>query len=555
MADDGSILADRKDVAMSRRRVWVILLAILLLGGILRVAYFGKAPPGLNQDEAVNAWNAYCLLKTGKDMVGVSWPIFYMRGIGGYWSPLYIYLSIPFQAIGGLSIAMTRAPAVFFGIATIALIYYVGKRLFNDKVGLLAALLLAVNPWHFQQSRWGHESSIAALLGLTPLALMLWANIIPITNKAARPVAAGIAGIVSGVCCYGYQPVRVFVPVFLFLIVLLNIRQWLQELKKPKQLFAIIIFIIGFAAIFGPLAWQHIFHPEWINRHFLFQTERFGAVGPYESIRNSMVRYIQHFSPDFLFGPLDYISPPDKGLLDWYMAPLLLAGLIMIIIKSRKSISAMVILAFIAAYPVGDILVWEPPLSAFRSFAGSGGIILLAAMGGIYPIEWLWKRYKTPGYITAGVFAVIMVISSISYFHSFFGFCNNKNNEIRVKFNPDLVEACQWLKPRLGEYDAVIFSPIGVTHIIAVVTLEYDPNRWLSEPREFVTNDEWDSYTRFCKIYISLDAFSNADLKYRPGHILIIFRPGEIMLEGIENNIIHKIIGPDGTEALWLCVI
>jgi len=55
--------------------VWVVLLLILVLGGFLGVIYFGKAPPGLNQDEAVNAWNAYCLLKTGQDQVGVRWPV------------------------------------------------------------------------------------------------------------------------------------------------------------------------------------------------------------------------------------------------------------------------------------------------------------------------------------------------------------------------------------------------------------------------------------------------------------------------------------------------
>ena len=56
-----------------------LLLAILLVGGALRLWRLGESPPGLNVDEAANAWNAYCLLKTGIDQYGVSWPIFCAR--------------------------------------------------------------------------------------------------------------------------------------------------------------------------------------------------------------------------------------------------------------------------------------------------------------------------------------------------------------------------------------------------------------------------------------------------------------------------------------------
>jgi len=528
------------------------LLSIVVLGGGLRLAKFGESPPGLNQDEAVNAWNAQCLLKTGKDQVGVSWPIFYMRGIGGNWSPLYIYLSIPFQAIGGLSITTTRAPAVFFGIVSIAVIYYAGKRLFNEKAGLLAALLLALSPWHFQQSRWGHESSIAALLGLTPLALMLWSNIIPINNKAPRLLAAGVTGVVTGICCYGYQPVRVFICVFLFLIFLLNLRRFAQELKKPKYLAAVIVFIIGFGVIFGPLAWQYIFHPEGVNRGFLFQPKRFGTVGLYESVRNTLIRYVEHYGPGFLCKPVDYISPPNKGLIEFYLLPMLAAGFITVIIRFRKSMQARIVLAFMLAYPMGDILIWDEALSTMRSFAGSGGFILLAALGGVSVLEWFWRRYKAATAAAAGILAVIITISSVSYFTSFYTDCNRSNENYDQKFYSNIVEAFQWLKPRYDEYDAVLFSYFGVTELVAMVTMEYEPKRWFSEPIEYDSYGEWDYYTRVGKMYFYPD---NIPAGCRPGHILLIIRPGEITLPEIEQQVIHKIYRPDGTEALWLCII
>jgi 4-amino-4-deoxy-L-arabinose transferase-like glycosyltransferase len=556
--------ADKKGGVFGRWPVWVILVLILVLAGFLRVIYFGKAPSGLNQDEAVNAWNAYCLLKTGQDQVGVRWPVFYMRGIGGNWSPLYIYLLIPFEMIGGLSITTARVPAVVFGLLAIAVIYYVGKRLFGEKAGLAAALLLTLNPWHFQQCRWGHECNIAALLGLTPLAMMLWANIIPVDSRRPRLFAAALAGIVTGICCYGYQPVRVFVPVFLFLTVLLNGPTWWRNLKKPKHLPAYLAFIIAFVAIFAPLAWQYIFHPEGINRHFLFQSERFGSVGLCESIKFTLVRYIQHFNLNFLFAPVDYLSPSGKGLFQWYMLPLLMAGLITLTARFKTSVSVRVLLAFVLAYPAGDCLVWSLPLSTLRSFVGLGGIVLLAALGTVSAGGWLWKRYRVFTVLTTGVLVAAITISSISYFQTFFKFCRN-DADLHQKFHIGLVEAYQWLRPRFDDYDAIIFTQFNMANMVGAVTLGYDPNRWFSEPREVTTVGEWDHYTRCGKMYFMCEAIfpsfwhfmtkSLSDGQYRPNHVLLIIRPGEVMLPDPNEQILHKIIGPDGKEVLWLCVI
>ena len=92
------------------------LLIILFLAAALRLYKLGESPPGLNQDEAVNAWNAYCLLKTGTDQFGVSWPIFYTKAFGGNNSTLFMYTLIPFQALGGMSIFTTRLPGALCGV-------------------------------------------------------------------------------------------------------------------------------------------------------------------------------------------------------------------------------------------------------------------------------------------------------------------------------------------------------------------------------------------------------------------------------------------------------
>ncbi len=118
--------------AVARKLEIAVLIVILLGAAALRLADRRQSPPGLNQDEAANAWNAWCLLNTGRDQAGVRWPLFYLRALGSNYTPLNIYLLVPIQAIGGMNVWTTRAPAAFGGILTVLLIWFVGRRLIDE---------------------------------------------------------------------------------------------------------------------------------------------------------------------------------------------------------------------------------------------------------------------------------------------------------------------------------------------------------------------------------------------------------------------------------------
>jgi 4-amino-4-deoxy-L-arabinose transferase-like glycosyltransferase len=133
--------------------------AILVLAAVLRLAALDQTPPPIHADEAPNAWNAYTLLKTGKDQYGVSWPIFYIRAFGDYRTASYAYALVPFQSLGGMNVWTTRLPAAFGGIISVLLSYLIAARFFGVPTALVAAAMLALNPWHLQISRWGHEAS------------------------------------------------------------------------------------------------------------------------------------------------------------------------------------------------------------------------------------------------------------------------------------------------------------------------------------------------------------------------------------------------------------
>src|SRR5690348_12129027 len=99
------------------------LLYIFLLGVFLRFYDLGSIPAGFFRDEAAKGYNAYCLLETGKDVDGNSWPMF-TRELTTFNTAVYSYLTIPFIAIFGLNEFAVRFPAALFASLTILTTYW-----------------------------------------------------------------------------------------------------------------------------------------------------------------------------------------------------------------------------------------------------------------------------------------------------------------------------------------------------------------------------------------------------------------------------------------------
>ncbi|KKQ43486.1 MAG: hypothetical protein US60_C0001G0001, partial [Microgenomates group bacterium GW2011_GWC1_37_8] len=121
----------------------IALLLIILLSFIVRVVGIGKYPVGFTQDEASFGYDAYSLLKTGKDQWGVSFPLV-LRSFGDFKLPLYTYLTVPSVAIFGLNEFATRLPNAIFGALAVLATYLMVLEFTKDKkLALVSALFLA----------------------------------------------------------------------------------------------------------------------------------------------------------------------------------------------------------------------------------------------------------------------------------------------------------------------------------------------------------------------------------------------------------------------------
>jgi 4-amino-4-deoxy-L-arabinose transferase-like glycosyltransferase len=532
---------------------WLLLVLILTASAILRLWNLDEMPAGLHVDEAANAWNAYCLLKTGSDQHGVHWPVFYLRAFGDNRSSLFAYALLPIQAIGGLSVWTTRLLAVLGGILTVFLIYWVGTKLFGGRVGLAAAAMLALNPWHLQQSRWGHEASLVPLLTLLPVTVLLWAQL-PFRgglNLQFQPLKAALAGAVIGICCYGYPAVRVFLPVFLVAVLIVSWGDWWNQLKTYRGMMASILLILSLAATLGPLLWKHLTDPE-INKRAITTQVWADSDSLGTRIQKVLGRYPGHFGLDFLFlnGDKDIAlsPPPQTGLFLWDSIVWMILGVIVLFKTLVTSWASRILAVWLITYPVGDLLHHHVSLHSLRSLPGLCALVLLAALGMIHAGQWLWMRDRKVRWIV--IFLVTSVVAALNarFLDRFYrGFYQSPDKQ-NVLYADDLLKASQWLKPQLSGAEAVFCTSRMIAHpyIYTLIGMQYDPGQWLRDQRELVkgplangdyaNEEECVSYGKMHFIVgeFHAGALDRLSKNNSSDRVIFIVRPGEF---GLENKI------------------
>jgi 4-amino-4-deoxy-L-arabinose transferase-like glycosyltransferase len=156
----------------------IIVIFLAALG--LRIFSANAVPPSINWDEASLGYNAFSILRTGRDEWGRVMPLTF-EAFGDYKLPGYIYTLIPFIAIFGLNEFAVRLPSILFGSLSVVFLFLIVLELSKKRSwALLSALFLVISPWHFFLSRIALEANLAFsffLIGLYFLIAGLKKNI------------------------------------------------------------------------------------------------------------------------------------------------------------------------------------------------------------------------------------------------------------------------------------------------------------------------------------------------------------------------------------------
>jgi len=244
----------------------LILAGIVILAAVLRLYDIGKLPNGLHWDEQDTGYQAYSLLKTGKDYFGNTLPLF-PHSFADFRTPVFIYSSVPIVKFLGLTPFSVRLPSAISGVLSVILIFYLAKQLWNWKTGQLASLVLALSPWHILYGRQSVECNI-----MLPYLLL---SLITFYKGLKNPRWLVLSGLFFGLTSATYSPAKFFAPVLL--IALFIIHYSLFKNISRKILFKSIFL---FSLIFIPILIQSTFGPAGTRFHDLsiFTDPQVGAV-------------------------------------------------------------------------------------------------------------------------------------------------------------------------------------------------------------------------------------------------------------------------------------
>ena len=131
--------------------------------------------------------------------------------------PFY-FLLLRFWVVLGETEYALRAFSAFVGVITIPVVFILGRRLFNEKVGLIAAILLSLNAWHIRYSEEVAGYSLLTLLvtisGMAWLTAIehpswkIWAGYVAVTTAAIYTHHFAILAPMAFVCSLLFLPRR-----------------------------------------------------------------------------------------------------------------------------------------------------------------------------------------------------------------------------------------------------------------------------------------------------------------------------------------------------------
>lgn len=359
-----------------------LLLVILLLAALLRLWKLDQVPINLFGDEVDVGYQAYSLLKTGRDYMGQFLP-FYIHSLSEWRAPLFIYSTIPTVLVFGLNEWGVRLSSAVFGILGVYLIYLLGKRLYSERVGLIAALSLAILPWHIHYSRAAFEVTLLLVLLLSG-TLLFWG-----AKTSARVITSAI---LFALTPYTYSTAVIFTPLYMLLLTFLS-RKIIGRKELVSFFVAAVVVAVPFIqiTIFGPAAGRFSLLSVFNNDRILDEiniertetglaTERLfhnKLVGWGEIIASN---YVRSFSPEFLFVHGDQNprhSVPGVGVFYWGSLIFLLVGFYKLISDKNRA----VLVGWLLLSPIPASLTVDGANHATRLFLMIPPLVLATAIG------------------------------------------------------------------------------------------------------------------------------------------------------------------------------
>lgn len=536
-----------------KKNIFIFLL-IILLAAFLRFFKLADFPPGLYSDEAALGYNAFSVLQTGKDEYGKSWPLTF-QSFGDYKPPLSVYFIMPAVALFGLDEFSVRLPFALFGVLSVVLIYFLALEIFQkikekQLIAQIAALLLAVSPWHLHQSR------CAMLVGLEVFFNAL--GVYLFLQGLKRSYFYALSALSFSLAVYAYYGSRITSPLIILVLIIFYRKIFFKNFKN------ILIFLSGFIILL-PLFWAIYQDPQTLLGRARFMSifydknvwgqlweartldgpasnpllTRFFHNKPFYYLKDFIKRYLQHFNTDFLFVKGELTAPfqiPGMGVLYLLDLPFLIIALLTIFRQKLKNLQ--LIVYWLLVSPVVAALTFMTPASN-RSFNLVFPLYLLLSWG----IFTFLQRFPRLKYRLLLVFVVYLPFIGFYLYQYYI----NIPRQIPQKWYYGKRELVEEIGKLQDGFEKVVLSDKGgPPYIFLLFFQKYPPeNYWQSvKVNSEITQLGWGHIDSFDKYQMPRD-FDWEKIEKKENVLYVTF--GEEV--GDDYKILKKVYFPDGQVA------
>lgn len=379
---------------------------------------------------------------------------------------IFAYFQNPLMQLPGVDFFTgIRLVSVVFGTLTIPAVYGLGRALFDRRLALLAAAVLAFFPAHIHFSRLSMNNIADPLFGTLAFAGLVWGL------RYHSQKAYVLGGVCLGLTSYFHESGRL-----LFLALAISWLGWVILTNRPRRhVRGLLLFTVSAILVASPYYYTAYmtensgtprFDSEGIRLYYL--RKEISEEGLIEPLRRhwqeGQGRAVYHtiYSPDeskFYYGG-------NTAIIPWYVVPFYLMGLFYLLWRCRSG--GALIWFWIVGGLVGIGLLVSPGWTA-RFVALFPAMAVGIAAGMRYPLEMIWpeRGRKLLAFITL---SLVVVTGAAQLWHYYGDHMTLYNRQVRMQMHDfaSAQEVAAELAPNallIYIADQMVYTPVLDYHI------------------------------------------------------------------------------------------
>lgn len=295
---------------ISRKKLTFVFILFLALLYLSLLCYKIKTVPNVFVDERTYMQEVQSLVYTGRDLNGLSFPVYFKGLFGNGQSVPYALMAVPFIKIFGFSTLTFRLPMILLNLSNILLV--VSYTIKKQNLSLSMLVVFLTSPWIFISSRWVLDCNVAPIF--FSMSLVFLAFYIDLRKKYLLSLFC----LFFAASVYGYIAGWIFLPLFFVAVSVYLYRNKILVLKELALMWVISLVLLFPLILF---AFRLLVFKNSSVGHFLFisypvmQMQRGGSLITYHGL--------SHLFPDminnFIQGVSVYLGGNDA--LPWNSVP------------------------------------------------------------------------------------------------------------------------------------------------------------------------------------------------------------------------------------------